>query len=63
MLPNNLAANIGLAQLAKIDDLQTRRKEIWEFYSENLKGKIKISQKPGFGMTVSNRSVLQKLPG
>ena len=27
------------------------------------KGKLKISQKPGFGMTVRNRSVLQKLPG
>ena len=26
------------------------------------KGKLKISQKPGFGMTVRNRSVLQKLP-
>ena len=27
------------------------------------KGKLKISQKPGFGMTVRNRSALQKLPG
>jgi aminotransferase len=36
MLPNNLAANIGLAQLAKIDDLQTRRKEIWEFYQNEF---------------------------
>lgn len=38
MLPTNLAANIGLAQLDKIDKLQSRRKEIWNYYNENLQG-------------------------
>ena len=32
MLPTNLSANIGLAQLDKIDKLQARRKEIWNTY-------------------------------
>jgi len=32
MLPTNLAANIGLAQLDRIDVLQARRKVIWETY-------------------------------
>ena len=34
------------------------------FDGEDLpeKGKLKISQKPGFGMTLRDRSVLQKLP-
>ncbi len=32
MLPTNLAAGIGLAQLDRIDDLQERRKEIWDIY-------------------------------
>lgn len=36
MLPTNLAGSIGLAQLKKIDDLQRRRKEIWETYQAEL---------------------------
>lgn len=36
MLPTNLAGSIGLAQLEKIDDLQRRRKEIWETYQAEL---------------------------
>jgi dTDP-4-amino-4,6-dideoxygalactose transaminase len=36
MLPTNLAANIGLAQLGRIDALQERRKEIWEIYQREL---------------------------
>jgi dTDP-4-amino-4,6-dideoxygalactose transaminase len=32
MLPTNLAANIGIAQLDRIDELQKRRKVIWEKY-------------------------------
>jgi aminotransferase len=36
MLPTNIAANIGLAQLEKIDMLQRRRKEIWYYYKETL---------------------------
>ena len=36
MLPTNLAASIGLAQLDRIDDLQARRKTIWEIYQQEL---------------------------
>lgn len=36
MLPTNMAASIGLAQLDRIDILQKRRKEIWEAYSHEL---------------------------
>jgi dTDP-4-amino-4,6-dideoxygalactose transaminase len=36
MLPTNLAANIGLAQLDRIDSLQERRKYIWETYQNEL---------------------------
>jgi aminotransferase len=36
MLPTNLAANIGLAQLDRIDALQARRKEIWDIYQREL---------------------------
>ena len=36
MLPTNLAAAIGLAQLARLDALQARRKTIWETYQREL---------------------------
>jgi dTDP-4-amino-4,6-dideoxygalactose transaminase len=36
MLPTNLAANIGLAQLDRIDTLQARRREIWDFYQSEF---------------------------
>ena len=36
MLPTNMAASIGLAQLDRIDALQARRKEIWETYQNEL---------------------------
>lgn len=36
MLPTNIAANIGLAQLERIDALQLRRKEIWQIYQREL---------------------------
>ena len=32
MLPTNMAAGIGIAQLDRIDSLQERRKEIWDKY-------------------------------
>jgi dTDP-4-amino-4,6-dideoxygalactose transaminase len=32
MLPTNIAASIGLAQLDRFDSLQARRKEIWKIY-------------------------------
>lgn len=37
MLPTNLAAGIGIAQLDRIDSLQARRKEIWDRYQEEFK--------------------------
>lgn len=36
MLPTNIAASIGIAQLEKIDDLQARRKEIWNTYQREF---------------------------
>jgi dTDP-4-amino-4,6-dideoxygalactose transaminase len=36
MLPTNLAAGIGIAQLDRIDSLQARRKEIWERYQKEF---------------------------
>lgn len=38
MLPTNLAANIGIVQLERIDVLQRRRQEIWNFYQSELRG-------------------------
>lgn len=38
MLPTNMAAGIGLAQLDRIDALQARRKEIWDTYQRELSG-------------------------
>ena len=34
----DIQASIGIAQLSRIGEMKMRRKEIWEFYSENLKG-------------------------
>jgi dTDP-4-amino-4,6-dideoxygalactose transaminase len=36
MLPTDIAACIGIAQLDKIDSLQIRRKEIWDTYQREL---------------------------
>lgn len=36
MLPNNINASIALAQLERISDLQERRKQIWEMYTNAL---------------------------
>lgn len=36
MLPTNMSASIGLAQLDRIDSLQARRKEIWAIYQKEL---------------------------
>lgn len=37
MLPTNLAASIGIAQLDKIDQLQARRKVIWDRFQDEFK--------------------------
>lgn len=37
MLPTNIGAAIGLAQLDKIDDLQAFRKKVWGIYQEAFK--------------------------
>ena len=36
MLPTNMAASIGIAQLDRLDDLQTRRKVIWDTYQQEF---------------------------
>ena len=36
MLPTNMAASIGIAQLDRIDALQERRKQIWDTYQREL---------------------------
>ena len=33
----DIQASIGIAQLSRIEEMKMRRKEIWEFYNENLK--------------------------
>lgn len=38
MLPNDIAAGIGLAQLRKLDRLQRRRRAIWDVYQRELGG-------------------------
>jgi len=38
LLPNDICASVGLAQLRKLDALQARRKEIWEIYQRELEG-------------------------
>jgi aminotransferase len=37
LLPNDIAAGIGLAQLKRLDALQTRRRKIWDRYQSELK--------------------------
>jgi dTDP-4-amino-4,6-dideoxygalactose transaminase len=36
MLPTDIAGGMGLAQLDRIDELQSRRKEIWNTYQQEL---------------------------
>lgn len=38
MLPTNLAASIGIAQLDRIDSLQKRREDIWNIYQSEFSG-------------------------
>jgi dTDP-4-amino-4,6-dideoxygalactose transaminase len=37
-LPNDVSASVGLAQLARLDANQRRRRELWERYREGLAG-------------------------
>jgi aminotransferase len=36
MLPTNIAAGIGMAQLDRIDELQATRKQIWDYYQSTF---------------------------
>ncbi|MBI5625206.1 MAG: DegT/DnrJ/EryC1/StrS family aminotransferase [Elusimicrobia bacterium] len=36
MLPSDIAASIGLAQLRRLDEMQARRKQIWELYQKEF---------------------------
>lgn len=40
MIPTDISASIGLAQLERIEELQKRRKDIWDYYQQNLKNLI-----------------------
>lgn len=46
MLPTNIAASIGLAQLEKIDSLQSYRKKIWDIYQSEFTDVSWISRPP-----------------
>jgi len=46
MLPTNIAAAIGLAQLDKIDELQAFRKKVWDIYQSEFKDISWISRPP-----------------
>lgn len=48
MLPNDVSASIGLVQLSRLDQLQARRREIWERYSRELDG-LNLPVGPGPG--------------
>ena len=71
MLPTNLSASIGLAQLKKIDKLQKRRKYIWDNYQnafsdvESIKCPIEADNKDKhsyftYCIRVKNRDKLAK---
>lgn len=36
LLPNDIAASIGLAQLRRLDSMQRRRREIWDLYQKEF---------------------------
>jgi len=38
LLPNDICASVGLAQLRKLDALQARRRQIWDIYQKELEG-------------------------
>lgn len=46
MLPTNIAAAIGLAQLEKIDDLQAFRKRVWDVYQNEFENVAWITRPP-----------------
>ena len=46
MLPTNIAAAIGLAQLDKIDELQAFRKKVWDIYQEEFENVDWITRPP-----------------
>lgn len=68
MVPTDITAGIGLAQLERLDKLQERRKLIWDYYNDNLKGVIgpqnaKSSDKHSYftyTIKVKNRDELAK---
>jgi aminotransferase len=47
MLPTNIAASIGLAQIEKLDILQARRAEVWAMYDGAFAGISDIITPPG----------------
>lgn len=64
MLPTNLAAGIGLAQLKKIDQLQNLRKTIWDRYQDEFRKipDLVLPQEATSGMTHSYFTYCIKAP-
>jgi dTDP-4-amino-4,6-dideoxygalactose transaminase len=53
MLPTNISASIGLAQLIRRKELQDKRKEIWDSYQQGLK-KLKVVRLPVETLEISS---------
>jgi dTDP-4-amino-4,6-dideoxygalactose transaminase len=49
LVPNDVSAGIGLAQLKRLDESQRRRREIWAAYGAALAGLDWLSRPPGPG--------------
>jgi dTDP-4-amino-4,6-dideoxygalactose transaminase len=65
MLPTNIAASIGLAQIEKIGSLQKRRFDIWNYYQEQFSkmGWIKIPYEAQKGDFHSYFTYCIRVPG
>lgn len=64
MLPTNIAAGIGLAQLERIDQLQARRRQIWDHYQREFGrlGAITTPQEAAEGDTHSYFTYCIRVP-
>lgn len=55
MIPSDLSAAVGLAQLAKLESAQLRRAEIWKYYQQQL-GEVSWIQNPADAATGDRHS-------
>ncbi len=47
IIPNDICASIGLAQLKKLDRFQSSRKKMWETYDRELSSEVWLKTPPG----------------